>query len=392
MPKSTERTLKPPSKRMYGAMQGNLARTILLLFLLGVLFTYIESVSAISDFHGKGGENIWEPIVWSSTSVFTIVGLSAWIYKFTSMFPITQEHWLLHGLYHLGASVVFSIIHVVVMFSMRQVIYGIAGEEYRVALEWEVFIYEYSKDILSYFFIALISHLILIWRRMNQAHIKALTLEADLANLNLRRMQEQLRPHFLFNTLNHISSCMYEDVEKADGLLSDLSALLRYSLKEAHLITVPLKEELEFLRLYLNLMNHRFSGRIKTDFTIGAGVMEAQVPRFMLQPLVENAIQHGFQDRDGAGQIEIHISRHKDLLHIDVVDDGKGLDFQNQGGVVYGYGLGNILAILKQRNPDAAQLSLLPNPEGGLIVKIQLRFTTDPMPIASQGIEFSREA
>jgi len=172
--------------------------------------------------------------------------------------------------------------------------------------------------------------------------LSAAALETELTRSKLDTLRSQLRPHFLFNTLNAISIFVTEDADKAQQMLLRLSTLLRRSLdEEAH--EVPLQRELAFVNDYLDIQRGRFGDRLIVRLAIDPAVLNARVPVFLLQPLLENAIEHGKSD-DECTTVALSASRERDMLHITLTDDGPGV-----GGSVpvrEGIGLGNARARL----------------------------------------------
>jgi two-component system LytT family sensor kinase len=151
-------------------------------------------------------------------------------------------------------------------------------------------------------------------------------LEAQLSRAQLDALKMQLNPHFLFNTLNSISSLMYHDVDAADAMLARLSEFLRMTLDRPVEQTIPLEEELEFVRRYLAIERIRFEERLRVDIDVAPDATRALVPALVLQPLVENAIHHGIAHRPEGGSIGIDARRDGDTLRITVSDDGGGAD------------------------------------------------------------------
>jgi two-component system, LytTR family, sensor kinase len=166
-------------------------------------------------------------------------------------------------------------------------------------------------------------------------------LETQLAGAQLDALKMQLHPHFLFNTLNSISVLMREgDAEAANKMLVRLSELLRVALKSKEAQEVSLKDELEFLRGYLEIEQIRFQDRLKVDFKIEKETLDAQVPNLILQPLVENAVRHAVAPRAGATRIEIRAERENGFLRMIIRDDGDGfVKAENSSGS--GIGLAN---------------------------------------------------
>ena len=158
----------------------------------------------------------------------------------------------------------------------------------------------------------------------------------ELTQSKLDTLRSQLRPHFLFNTLNAVSVFMAEDPTKAQQMLLRLATLLRRSLdEEAH--EVPLQVELGFANDYLEIQRGRFGDQLVVDVTIEPEVLPARVPVFLLQPLLENAIEHGKSEYQAA-TIALRAARDHDMLRITVTDNGPGV---NGGPVREGIGLTN---------------------------------------------------
>ena len=131
--------------------------------------------------------------------------------------------------------------------------------------------------------------------------MNALQLEAQLSDARLRTLQAELHPHFLFNTLHAISTLVHTKPDLADRMISRLSDLLRLTFDRSGASRVPLQEELEFLQKYLEIEQTRFQDRLTVRYEIDPDTLDAEVPRLILQPLVENAIQHGIAPRSGPG-------------------------------------------------------------------------------------------
>jgi signal transduction histidine kinase len=146
-------------------------------------------------------------------------------------------------------------------------------------------------------------------------------LETQLAHAQLDALKMQLNPHFLFNTLNSVSSLMYHDVEAADAMLTRLSDFLRLTLERPIATEIPLAEELDFVRRYLEIEQIRFEERLRVSVEVADGTQQALVPALILQPLVENAIHHGIARSDDGGSIAITATRDDGMLRVTVSDD-----------------------------------------------------------------------
>lgn len=203
---------------------------------------------------------------------------------------------------------------------------------------------------------------------------RQLQLEAQLADARLQSLRSQLQPHFLFNALNTISVLMREDVDSADRVLLQLSALLRRSLDGSDAYEVPLREELGFLESYLEIERARFAGRLSYEVRVPDELMEARVPNLILQPLVENALRHGLAARARPGRIEIRAERHGEDLKLSVRDDGRGFP----AGMIERVGLSNTRARLDLMHGDSHLFELNHAPDGGAIAEITFPLRTRP--------------
>jgi signal transduction histidine kinase len=171
-------------------------------------------------------------------------------------------------------------------------------------------------------------------------------LEARLARAQLQSLKLQMHPHFLFNTLNSITTLITVEPLAAERMVTGLSELLRLSLRNAGEQEVPLERELEVLGHYLTIQQIRFQDRLSVEMQIASETLPAMVPNLMLQPLVENAIRHGIGPRATGGRIEVQSSREGDMLRLRVHDDGIGMDPASLP-IREGTGIGNIRARLR---------------------------------------------
>jgi len=226
-----------------------------------------------------------------------------------------------------------------------------------------------------YLIVATAAHALAFYRRAQERDRHALVLTASLNQAKLDALRLQLQPHFLFNTLNAISTLVHRDAAAADELIGDLSELLRLSLlTAAH--EVPLARELELLDCYLAIEQARLGDRLTVARDIDPATTAALVPTFLLQPLVENAVRHGLEPRLAPGTITLHAHRDGDSLLLSVTDNGVGLAAGEDGRARHGIGLANTEARLRALHGDAAQLQLHALPAGGVHVEIKLPFRT----------------
>jgi len=202
---------------------------------------------------------------------------------------------------------------------------------------------------------------------------RTLELEARLTQANLQTLKMQLQPHFLFNTLNSISSLVHENPDAADGMIGSLSQFLRNTLEVSGKNEVPLREELEFVDRYLEIQETRFGDRLRVRRQIDPTVTDALVPPLILQPLVENAICHGVESRETGGTVILSAAREGDVLHLEICDDGEGLGGQmlKAGN---GIGLSNTKARLQELYGDKHRFVIAARQPTGVRVEIEIPF------------------
>ncbi len=198
-----------------------------------------------------------------------------------------------------------------------------------------------------------------------------------LAEAQLSQLREQLRPHFLFNTLNTISSLMQTDVPRADRLIARLADLLRSSLALSDQALVALDAELRFLDLYAGVMTERFSGRVTVDWAIEPAARRVAVPALLLQPLLENAFRHGVEAVAGPQTIAIAARIVPETARLDIAIRSSGGSLRPDAGD--GVGLQNCRRRLGVHYGDAASLSLAAEPEGGVTAALSLPLQPAPL-------------
>jgi two-component system LytT family sensor kinase len=210
---------------------------------------------------------------------------------------------------------------------------------------------------------------------------KSLRSEALAHEAQLRMLRYQLNPHFLFNTLNAISTLVLEkDTKSANSMLSKLSQFLRYSLDNDPLDQVALNYELSSVRLYLDIEKVRFEDRMRVEVNIEPNAELALVPSMLLQPLIENSIKHAIARSVEGGMIRIAACKRGDKLIIEVEDDGPGLqdpDVLNDGERSSGgVGLKNIRNRLKEIYGAAHSLTFSSNNPKGCLVTVVIPYET----------------
>ncbi len=198
-------------------------------------------------------------------------------------------------------------------------------------------------------------------------------LETHLAESKLRALQMQINPHFLFNTLNSITALIRKkEVETAEEMIHRLSDFFRMTLERNIGQTVPFELELELVENYLAIEQERFKDRLEIRKNIDVRTLSADVPAFLLQPLVENSIKHGINGSSAPGLIEIRSSFMGDRILIQVIDNGSGAQRKVQRETGYGIGLSNVKERLEQLYDGKALFNLESQAGKGTCVTLEL--------------------
>ncbi|MDO8542890.1 MAG: sensor histidine kinase [Opitutaceae bacterium] len=239
-------------------------------------------------------------------------------------------------------------------------------------VSWKSFYGRNMIDMAYYWAVLAFGYSLEIYHRYKSEELKAAQLESRLIETELKALREQMRPHFLFNTLNTIAVLVREQKnDEAVTLIARLSSLLRMSLEQTRTPEVTLRQEMDFLERYLNIQKARFSDRLSVGIAIEPAAMDARIPNLLLQPLVENAILHGIVPKSGPGRVEVAATVKNGRLHLEVRDDGPGLG-HGRHRAKEGIGLSNTRERLAKIYGAQGHLSLRSEPGRGVTVQIVL--------------------
>jgi two-component system, LytTR family, sensor kinase len=227
----------------------------------------------------------------------------------------------------------------------------------------------YPFNITCYLAVVAIVHAVDFARLYRERAVAEAELSAELSTARLRMLESQLRPHFLFNTLNTIAEQVHSNPQGADDMILRLAALLRASLHLTEGHEVPLRDELATVTNYLAIVRARYEDRLRVSIDVAPELSGILVPAMVLQPLVENALQHGVEPVDGVTLVSIGATRRDDSLILTVSDDGAGFP---SDGVADGVGLRNTRDRLEHLYGNAARLVLRPREGGGVVSEVTL--------------------
>lgn len=251
-------------------------------------------------------------------------------------------------------------------------------------------------------------YMVNFYLQVEEQNDQLIRLENQATSAQLAMLRYQLNPHFLFNTLNSISTLvLLKQTEPANAMLSRLSSFLRYTLINKPSARVTVEQEVETLQLYLDIERMRFEERLRTTFTIDPATEVALLPSLLLQPLVENAIKYAVSQQEAGAEITVATQLVGPMLRITVSDTGPGLQSPTTdnrlSGMTYdggepvstGVGLSNIRDRLSQAYGENHRFETIEPLEGGFAVVIELPFerreTTEDMPEpARQPVQMAR--
>ncbi len=296
--------------------------------------------------------------------------LAPFILMLRSRVPLGTGHWVGGILFHLCFSFVVMATFYLGRIEAYAIFFGpMPGKFWHVALS--SFYGHNIVDMAYYWAVIAFGYGGELQRRFKNEEIRAVTLESRLIEAELKALREQLKPHFLFNTLNTISVMVRDGKnEMAVTLLARLGSLLRMSLDGNHSNETTLRVEMDFLERYIEIQKARFSDRLTVGISVEDGALGVPVPWLLLQPIVENAILHGVAPKSGPGRVEISGHVEGGSLHLEVSDDGPGLPESRR--VVEGTGLANTRERLAKIYGGAGRMTLRNRPTGGISVEIVL--------------------
>src|SRR4051812_10814856 len=339
---------------------------------------------------------LYELPVWLS-----VIALSPIVFWLARSFPLFGLRASRNFLAHLGLGALvlllqFLLVELVRRFVITPVVlstgiavtkpgleYAHLADDHSVFIQaWIVFRIYAVFFMFVYFAAVVLYHSVRYHNELSAERLHAQQLETLLAKSQLDSLRLQLHPHFLFNTLNTVSSLMSKDVSLARRTLSRLSDLLRQTLSDSAIHEITLAGELEFLSAYLDIQSARFGPRLVVDKKIDSAAANILVPRMLLQPLVENSIHHGMRDGDSPLIIRIEASTDADHLELKVLDNGVGLRNRK---LVENVGLRNTRERLERLYGAGQEMRIDCPTEGGFCVTMRI-----PARVAAQPPEEHR--
>jgi two-component system LytT family sensor kinase len=346
--------------------------------LVAVIFATISFAASRSE--GNRGFGFISALHFNLVLFFLWAGLSPLIFWFSRRFPIELRPLKTRNLLvHIPAIIVLAVGHQAIQLTtlwlllarLRQLFPTLA------ACFRAYFGFGFYIDLIIATLIVIGVHALLYYQKFQASQLEQASLRAQLAQAQLRALKMQLHPHFLFNTLHSISSLVLEDPPKANSMIARLGDFLRLTLDHSDQQLVTLREETEFVRCYLEIEQVRFGDRLTVEFKIDPATLSAEVPHLILQPVVENAIQHAIAPRAAPGRIEIAASQDNHSLRLEVRDTGPGLRSMGNRAEGQGLGLANVRARLERLYYRDFSLELTNGPAQGLAVILRIPFRSN---------------
>ena len=261
----------------------------------------------------------WQIPVWMPWIVLTPVVL--WLSQRVSF---ARGRWVTSTLFHLGVGAAVAMLLTGFLAVYTYTTFSAPPDEPIGQFYIGLLGVRFFPGLLVYSGILGVGSAISYYRKYRERELTTSQLETQLAHAHLQALKMQLHPHFLFNTLHAVSVLIKEDPGAASRMVAQLGDFLRLAIDTVGTQEVPLKEELEFLELYLAIEQTRFQDRLAVGFDIAPDTLGAQVPSFILQPLVENSIKHGIAEHSGEGRISVTSTRSNGRLVLSVEDGGCG--------------------------------------------------------------------
>ena len=305
---------------------------------------------------------IW--YIWGALTFF-IYRLSPRLFAFRGVIPV-----LLHTLSGVFFVVVFLMLYAIIYHLVTQFSINGASGTFKA-----LFTSSFHWYLILYWITVGLEYYLRMQHQLKDQELLNVKLDGELHAANLKALKMQLNPHFLFNSLNTVSSMVRaSDAQKANMMLARLSEFLREVLADKNKQVIPIAEELAYVKKYLEVEKLRFLDRLELQFSVQKQAEHLMVPSLLLQPLVENAMKHGIAKKADARHLTIAIVAAEDRCHLEIFNEGPPLDDSKLTMLTNSVGLSNVLNRLSHFYPDAHDFSIK-NVTGGVKVHIAIPFT-----------------
>ena len=345
---------------------------ILIVFILGTIqaLLYVGIIVSENLFHH---ETIDLPfyLINEFTGVYTALLLIPLQLYFFKRFPLSRENYRSRIWLYLLCTIIYGVTQTSIMYALRLGIYPLVG----ITRIGEIFndlpyryLMEYFKQIASFWLVYFVYWGIIQYQNNQKQRVKAAQLQGELLKSHLKSLQMQLQPHFFFNTLNTISSIMYDNPTQADQLISRMSQFLREVIHTKDKPLHSLQEEIALLQKYTDVMLARYPDKLQIEYHLVPESLSYSIPVLLLQPIVENSIKYSIDHRE-LTRIQITAVLEQGSMKIQIIDNGPGIE---EGNFMVGTGLSSTVDRLEKLY-EGRQLFMIENQEDdGTIVTINI--------------------
>lgn len=355
-------------------------RELLLIVLFWTLLATLSSVNRLLDPRGFGLRvNYAGPVAMQFIEAWIWAAMTPFIFWLSSRFSLERSRWITRIPLLLAIGVAVAIAVFFLLTVAREQIFDQVrrrGGPMRTPL-LEIARFRFVNQLVEFIGVLAAGYAReyfmrdqLRGRQAAELERRAVALQGQLAAARLDALRMQLNPHFLFNTLHAVSALVERDPGGVRKMIARLSELLRHTIDHDAPNELSLRDELAFLRRYIEIMEIRFQGRLRVVTDIDDETLDAIVPNLILQPIVENALEHGAARASGEGTIDLSAHRDGDSLVLRVRDNGPGVS----DAVGSGVGVANTRARLAELYGNEATFSLTNAPGGGAVAMVELPF------------------
>ncbi len=292
---------------------------------------------------------------------WSFLALLAW--KVPNKFPLDLKSWYTSIPIHVLIGLCFSLVQALTYAGLNVMVYGFS-KIHPARYVFASLTKTTNLNLLTYAVIVVAGQMWAYYQKNKESELRASQLQTQLVQSQLDVLRMQLNPHFLFNTLHIILAQVRKNPQAAESMISLLSDLFRKTLETMDLQEVPLKEELDLLKIFLEIQQKRFEERLEIRMAIDPDTLDIPVPNLILQPIVENAVRHGMNARTGKGSIFISTRMEGNYLVLQVRDSGPGFPGDEKVPFETGLGLRNCHERLAHLYEGDFRL-ILENAEGG---------------------------
>jgi two-component system, LytTR family, sensor kinase len=350
------------------------------LLILGC-WTLVSLISLTRHYMEEGGAADTRPVgtvflIWL-TCFYSWAILTPALFSAAKRWPMSRQRWARNLLIHVPLSVAFTSVSILISHFLycpivHKPVLDLTG--YLNSLHFTAFL----KHLPLYWTTMAVANVLAYFRALqqkerlaSQLQLERSQLETSLRQAQLDALRMQINPHFLFNTLQTISVLMMDDTASANRMLVRLSDLLRSTLRSSVDSLTVLRDEIAFLRAYLEIEQIRFADRLRVEWNVQSEAEQALVPTLLLQPLVENSIRHGIARLSVPGIIRVSAAIDGNSLNLCVSDTGPGFSEEQPEGNGHGIGLSNTRKRLKQLYPEH-DMEIVAGTAGGFEVRMSI--------------------